>query len=156
MTKVLSATGLCFAIMMLVSCEMAPQINIERQMGVYGPYIIITSRDEKPFEIQSVLYNEGSCSAEGVSKSELGLFPLASTASFRLLKPASIAECSGLENVMKIRTIFVEFKSGLKMCAYQPILQFGEQLELIGQSGCNIIRVQVTTNRGNKSFDFTK
>ncbi|GAA8530474.1 hypothetical protein [Helicobacter pylori] len=124
---------------------------IEMSVNSNGGFSISSRVDS--VTIQGVKLNRGNCAVNFVSEETLGLVTPISIQDFKDM--ASVyKEFGQKERVANIENRISQLKQKGVMMEHQT-LKFGESLKGTSQ-GCNIIEVEIQTNKGSWTFNFNR
>ncbi|GAA9505112.1 hypothetical protein UBN24_14660 [Helicobacter pylori] len=124
---------------------------IEMSVNSNGGFSISSRVDS--VTIQGVKLNWGNCAVNFVSEETLGLVTPISIQDFKDM--ASVyKEFGQKERVANIENRISQLKQKGVMMEHQT-LKFGESLKGTSQ-GCNIIEVEIQTNKGSWTFNFNR
>ncbi|GAA8487997.1 hypothetical protein KKKH46_14750 [Helicobacter pylori] len=124
---------------------------IEMSVNSNGGFSISSRVDS--VTIQGVKLNQGNCAVNFVSEETLGLVTPISIQDFKDM--ASVyKEFGQKERVANIENRISQLKQKGVMMEHQT-LKFGESLKGTSQ-GCNIIEVEIQTNKGSWTFNFNR
>ncbi|GAA8554289.1 hypothetical protein FIM66_07485 [Helicobacter pylori] len=145
--KLLGASCL---VLYLVGCGNG-ESPIEMSVNSNGGFSISSRVDS--VTIQGVKLNRGNCAVNFVSEETLGLVTPISIQDFKDM--ASVyKEFGQKERVANIENRISQLKQKGVMMEHQT-LKFGESLKGTSQ-GCNIIEVEIQTNKGSWTFNFNR